>query len=38
MERTARLHRLYAMAIIAILLEVVAGHVWMAGRRRDLRP
>jgi hypothetical protein len=38
MIRTVRLHRLYSLAIVAIWLEVVAGLLWMAWRRRGIEP
>jgi len=36
MDRTGRLHRLYAVAMIAIAIEVIAGLLWLRVRRQDL--
>jgi hypothetical protein len=37
MERTSRLHRLYAAAAIAIWIEATVGLLWLiVGRRREV--
>jgi hypothetical protein len=38
MDRIARIHRLYAVAIVAIWIEAVLGLVWLTRRHRDSSP